>query len=158
SPVHSSSPVVALAERPERGSAVFAGAAPCVALVVDVQDPGNVGAILRAAEAAGATGAIVAGRSADPFGWKALRGSMGSALRLPLRADKRVLADIVADARRRGCRIIAAAPRGGRSVFDVDLRGPVLLAIGGEGPGLPADLLADADERVSIPMQAPVDS
>ena len=51
---------------------------------VDVQDPGNVGALLRAAEAGGVTGAFVCGVSANPFSWKALRGSMGSALRLPI--------------------------------------------------------------------------
>ena len=51
---------------------------------VDVQDPGNVGAIVRVAEAGGATGVVAAGACADPFGWKALRGSMGSALRLPV--------------------------------------------------------------------------
>ena len=53
-----------------------------------LQDPGNLGAIVRVAEAGGASGVIAAGRCADPFGWKALRGSMGSALRLPIERAK----------------------------------------------------------------------
>ena len=68
-------------------------------IAVDVQDPGNVGAIVRVAEAAGATGVVAAGASADPFGWKALRGSMGSALRLPIAVAPRST-HAVDDARR----------------------------------------------------------
>ena len=87
SPVQSASPVVALAERPigrTRARARIYGGTPLVVVAVDVQDPGNVGAIVRVAEAGGATGVVCAGACADPFGWKALRGSMGSALRLPI--------------------------------------------------------------------------
>jgi TrmH family RNA methyltransferase len=157
SPVRSTSPIVALAARPDRAQ-VFAREPACVVLIVDVQDPGNVGAILRVAEAAGSTGAIVAGGSADPFGWKALRGSMGSALRLPVRSDTGAIDDAISDARLHGCRLVAATPRDGRSLFEVDLRGPVVIMIGGEGSGLPPTLVAQADERVSVPMQAPVES
>ena len=86
SPTAHPSGVVAVAARPRRTlDEVIAsgGATPLIVVAVDVQDPGNVGAIARVAEAAGATGFVVAGQSADPFGWKALRGSMGSGLRLP---------------------------------------------------------------------------
>ena len=157
SPVRSTSPVVALARRPSDDD-VFAGTPPCVVVAVDIQDPGNLGAILRVAEAAGATGAIVAGVSADPFGWKALRGSMGSALRLPVRWDKRAVDAVVRDARGAGCRIVASAPRGGRSLFEANVTAPVAILIGGEGSGLPAAVVDAADERVTIPMQAPVES
>jgi RNA methyltransferase, TrmH family len=158
SPVRSSSGIVALAGRPVfRAERMYAGAAPLVAVAVDVQDPGNVGAIVRVAEAAGATGVVAAGASANPFGWKALRGSMGSALRLPTLAGTDP-SSAVADARRRGCRIVAAAPRDGTSVFALDLKGPTAVLIGGEGSGLPASLADAADERATIPMQAPVDS
>ncbi|MGH9332070.1 MAG: TrmH family RNA methyltransferase, partial [Vicinamibacterales bacterium] len=58
--------------------------AALVLLVADVQDPGNLGAMIRTAEAAGATGVVACGASADPYGWKALRGAMGSSLRLPV--------------------------------------------------------------------------
>ena len=161
SPVRSSSAIVAIARRPSGEPADLyesdRRATPLVVIACDVQDPGNLGAIIRVAEAGGASGVVAVGASADPFGWKALRGSMGSALRLPVRrlADPAAAA---ADARRRGCRLLAAVPRGGRSIFDVDLRQPTAILIGGEGPGLPQALIDDADERITIPMQTPVES
>jgi len=158
SPVRSPSPIVALAARPTwNEAAIFRADRSLAIIAVDIQDPGNVGAIVRVAEAAGATGVCVAGASANPFGWKALRGSMGSALRLPIASWPNV-EDAIAFARTAGCRIVATAPRGGRSLFDVDLRGAVAILIGGEGPGLSPALLASADERVAIPMRAPVES
>jgi TrmH family RNA methyltransferase len=156
SPVRSPSPIVALADRPVRYDRAFAPPAPLVVVVVDVQDPGNVGAIIRVAEAAGASGAIVAGASADPFGWKAMRGSMGSALRLPIIVEKSRWSP--ADLRRRECRVVATIPRGGRNLYAADLRGPIAILIGGEGRGLPNEIVAGADERVSVPMQPPVES
>src|SRR5439155_7795550 len=138
-------------------AAVYAGAHTLLLLVVDVQDPGNTGAIIRVAEAGGATGVIASGATADPFGWKALRGSMGSALRLPVvRAS--VSTDTIAEARRHGCRVIATVPRDGRPLYEVDFSGPVAILIGGEGHGLAPALVDTADERVSIPMQPPVES
>ena len=158
SPVRSSSSIVALATRPApRESAIFDSDRSLAVIVVDVQDPGNVGAIIRVAEAAGATGVLVAGSSADPFGWKALRGSMGSTLRVPIASHVDV-DHAVGVARAAGCRIIATTPRGGRSLSDANLRGPIAILIGGEGPGLPQALLEAADERVTIPMRAPVES
>jgi TrmH family RNA methyltransferase len=156
SPVRSSSVIVAIADRPpSSGERLYAGT-PLVVVACDVQDPGNVGAMVRVVEAAGGTGLIAAGRCADPFSPKALRGSMGSALRLPI-----AVADVegaVADVRRHLCRVLAAVPRGGGSIFDVDLTGPVAILIGGEGAGLSASLLATVDECFSIPMQPQVES
>jgi TrmH family RNA methyltransferase len=158
SPVKTPSGIVALAERPVADlDALYDGADALVVTAVDVQDPGNVGAIIRVAEAAGASGFIAAGESANPFGWKALRGSMGSALRLPI-ASEVAAEEAIAGARRRGCRIVASVPRDGQSPFDLDLTGPLHLLIGGEGRGLPAALTDGADERVTIPMHAPVES
>jgi TrmH family RNA methyltransferase len=156
SPVRSSSPIVALADRPTHSRAVLASADALVVVAVDIQDPGNVGAIVRVAEAGGAAGVIVAGASADPFGWKALRGAMGSAFRLPIVIDKND--DLIASLRSARRRIIATAPRDGRPIFDVDLTGSAVLLIGGEGAGLPASILAAADERITIPMEPPVES
>src|ERR1700681_3813504 len=103
SPVRSSSVIVAIADRPPRsGERLYAGT-PLVIVACDVQDPGNVGAMVRVAEAAGATGLIAAGRCADPFGPKALRGSMGSALRLPIAVADAGTA--VADVPRHFCRV-----------------------------------------------------
>jgi TrmH family RNA methyltransferase len=156
SPVRSSSVIVAIADRPPRSGERLYADTPLVVVACDVQDPGNVGAIVRVAEAAGGTGLIAAGRCADPFGPKALRGSMGSALRLPI-----AVADVetaVADARRHRCRVLAGVPRGARSIFDIGLTGPVAILIGGEGGGLSRSILASVDERFSIPMQPQVES
>ena len=157
SPVRSSADIVALAVRPGPAAGrLYAGATPLVVIAVDVQDPGNLGAIGRVAEAAGASGLVAAGASADPFGWKALRGSMGSSLRLPVvRSDSE---SAVVDARHHKCRIVAAVPRDAPSIYEVDLTGPMAILIGGEGHGLPPGLVSQADERVTIPMRPPVES
>src|SRR6185503_15344643 len=135
SPVRSSSTIVALADRPlplePALYIVDRDAAPLVIIAVDIQDPGNVWAIARVAEAGGASGMVAAGACASPFGWKALRGSMGSALRLPILvqpAPERA----VEDARRRGCRVVATVPRDGRPLFEISYSGPIAILIGGE--------------------------
>jgi TrmH family RNA methyltransferase len=157
SPVRSASPIVALADRPTaRVDQLFTETALLV-IAVDIQDPGNLGAMVRAAEAFGASGVIVGGDSADPFGWKALRGSMGSALRLPILVS-RSRTDALTEARRHGCQIVATVPRGGRPPSSLALTGPSAVLIGGEGAGLRGDVLALANERLTIPMQAPVES
>jgi TrmH family RNA methyltransferase len=158
SPVRSPSVIVAIAQRPQYDeSRVYGGDRALVVVACDVQDPGNIGAIVRVAEAAGATGLIAAGQSADPFGWKALRGSMGSALRLPVVVD-RDTDHALARARHHRCRIVATVPRGGRALFEAALNGPLAIAIGGEGAGLPPDVIDHADETVTIPMVPPVES
>jgi TrmH family RNA methyltransferase len=156
SPVRSSSAIVALAARPRADLVPFRGHAPVV-IACDVQDPGNIGAIVRVVEAAGGSGVIVAGQSADPFGWKALRGSMGSALRLPL-TSAATIEGAVAEARSHGRRVVATVPRGGVPLFSADLSGAIALLIGGEGQGLSRHVADAADLRVTIPMQPPVES
>lgn len=156
SSVRSSSAIVAVADRPNRTSNEMYTGSPLVVIACDVQDPGNVGAIVRVTEAAGGTGVVAAGRSADPYGPKALRGSMGSALRLPIIYGEP--ADAVSQARNQGCRVLAAVPRDGTPVFELDLRRPMAVLIGGEGSGLPPALAGAADERFSIPMRAQVES
>ena len=158
SPVRTSSGVVVVAQvARQRTRTVWAPAPALVVCLAGVQDPGNVGAILRAAEAAGATGAIVTQGSADPLGWKALRGSMGSALRLPLMVGTTASA-ACEEARRLGVRVAATTPLGGQALYEADFRGPTLLLVGGEGAGLSDDLVAAADVRIRIPMRAPVES
>ena len=158
SPVKSPSAIVALADRPHTSpDRLYAVPSPLVAVAADVQDPGNLGAIVRVAESAGATGLIAAGRCADPYGWKTLRGSMGSGLRLPI-VPQRDVAAAVGQARLSNCRIVALVPRSGRSLYDLDYTAPIAILIGGEGSGLPAAVVEEADDRVTIPMQAPVES
>jgi len=157
SPARTPSGVVALASGHLPGlEHVLRGDPALVVVGVDVQDPGNVGAIVRAAEAAGATGVLACGASADPFGWKALRGAMGSAFRLPI---CRVAEPDVAlrTCRDRGLRIIATALEGA-PIDDVALDHPCAVFLGAEGTGLPQSLIDAADARLTIPMCSPVAS
>ena len=159
SPLRSPSTAVALARHcpPSVDDVLACAARGCLVAPVGVQDPGNLGAIVRAADAAGAGGVVVTGTAADPFGWKALRGAMGSTFRLPV-ADAGERSDLPARARRAGCAVLAAAPRGGRSMYDLDLTRPLLILIGGEGAGIESSVFESADAVVSIPMAGGVDS
>lgn len=158
SPVQSPSGAVAIARRPSSDlDRVFARAPQLILLLHEVQDPGNVGAIVRAAEGCGATGVVSSERTADPFSWKALRGSMGSSFRVPL-AARQPLPSAVAMARDKGLRIFATDARGGTPLPECNLRVPAAIVLGGEGAGLPASLIEIADERLTIPMQPPVES
>ena len=128
-----------------------------VLLLHGVQDPGNVGAVVRAGEACGVTGVVAGEGCADPYGWKALRGSMGSSFRVPV-APRVPLADAARTARSRGVLVVAAVPRGGEPLPAVDLTRPIAILLGGEGSGLPDTLLRDTDGTLSIPMRKPVES
>jgi TrmH family RNA methyltransferase len=158
SPVRSPSGIVAVAHRtPSDAASIYRHPESFVLVAVDVQDPGNLGALVRAAEAGGATGALVCGASAHPYSWKALRGSMGSALRLPTASVSDAEA-CVADLRAAGVRTIAASPRDGHDPDAVNWTGSIALVIGGEGTGLHDSVRAACDESVTIPMAAPVES
>ncbi|MEO6214090.1 MAG: RNA methyltransferase [Vicinamibacterales bacterium] len=158
SPVRRPTGAVAIAHLPGAGIDVLLARAPQLLVAIDgVQDPGNVGAIIRAAEASGATGVIVGSASADPFGWKALRGAMGSTFRLPVMPNA-TLTESLDAARAIGVRVFAATPRDGTRLVQCDLRSPAAILVGGEGAGIPEELLRRADERLTIPMQPPVES
>ncbi len=136
------------------------GGAPLVVVLVGVQDPGNVGTIVRSAEAFGATGAVATRGTAQPFSPKALRGSAGSALRLPI-VSGIAPAIILAQLRVAGLQIFAATSSGTVGALlpsAVDLKSPCALLIGNEGAGLPPEIERAADQLVRIPLAAPVDS
>ena len=157
SPVKTPSGAIAIARRAMVPlDKALAGKAALVVLAHDVQDPGNVGALMRAAEAAGATAFVACGATADPLGWKALRGSMGSALRLPIaKAGTDEALDACA---RAGMQTLALAPRAGAPFFAADFHVSTALVLGSEGTGLPSGIAARADRLISIPMQRPVES
>ncbi len=153
----SSQGVVALARRPAlEEERIFQGV-PLIAVAVGIQDPGNLGGLIRTAEAAGASGAYLTEGTADPLSWKALRGSMGSAFRLPHRRGL-TAADAIVRLRRHGVVVVAAAATGGKSYIDADWRRPVAVLLGNEGAGLPESLLRQADAVVSIPLRGHVES
>ena len=159
SPVRTASGIVALASlAPSTLESVIAAESPQLIVVLEsVQDPGNVGAVIRTSEACGGTGVIIGPGSADPLGWKALRGSMGSALRLPIAVSQN-LHDAVKALRAAGIRTFAAVPRNGSAPYRAKLHGPSAILLGGEGAGLEAALIEAADETVTIEMRPPVES
>jgi TrmH family RNA methyltransferase len=140
-----------------------------VVVLVGVQDPGNVGTIIRAAEAFGATGAATCAgggiSTADPFAPKALRASAGSALRLPI-VHGIATTILLTQLRISGVRVCAAVAPTGEGEFKkqesvspnpllapwgVDWKIPSAILIGNEGAGLPGELERSADARVYIP-------
>lgn len=149
--------IVALARRPvfEREQ-LFRGNS-LVVVMVALQNPGNVGGLLRSAEAAGASGACLTEGAADPFSWKALRGSMGSAFRLPHLRQVR-LEEALVWFKERGLRTVATVADGTKRYDEADLRKPVALLFGNESAGLPEHVVRQADLRVTIPMHGGVES
>jgi TrmH family RNA methyltransferase len=158
SPVKAPTGIVAIARwHPADVREVLQAEPALVVCAAHVQDPGNAGAIIRAAEAAGATGVVTADGSADPFGWKALRGSMGSAFRVPVAAGTDAAA-VCREARARGVRVVATSPADGVGLHEIDLASPALILVGGEGAGLANHVQALADVLLRIPMRPPVES
>lgn len=132
---------------------------PLVLLMAGVQDPGNVGALVRTAEAFGATGAAACAAdgmgTANPFACKALRASAGAALRLPILRG--VAAPILlAQLRVAGVRVYAACPNASaaKAPWEIDWRAPAALLVGNEGAGLPQELVRSADAPVHIPQSS----
>jgi TrmH family RNA methyltransferase len=157
SPVRTPAGIVAIAERTPATAAEICRSAGFVLAAIDIQDPGNLGSLIRAAEAGGASGVLVTGVSAHPFSWKSVRGSMGSILRLPVASVPSVDA-VLSCMRKLGLHIIAAVPRDGVAPERARWTGKVGLLLGGEGPGLTPEVIASSDERVTIPMASPVES
>lgn len=160
SPVRTPSGLVALARWMPAAIEEVWGPAPALAVgVVDVQDPGNAGAVIRCADGLDATGVVMMGAAADPAGWKALRGAMGSTFRIPV-ARAATLTTIEA-ARGAGIQVVATvAPGDPRAIElrEADLRRPTLLLLGNEGAGLPPVAVEAADVRVFVAMRPGLDS
>ena len=117
----------------------------------------NVGAILRTAEAAGATGVITTRNTSDPFSPKALRGAMGSAFRLPIWSGP-TFDELIQWCRGRRIVTFASEVEGRTSYAEIDWTGPCALLLGPESTGLTDEELKNADRGVRIPMKGDVES
>jgi TrmH family RNA methyltransferase len=123
----------------------------------DLQDPGNLGTILRVLEAGGGAGLVLTSGSVDPYSPKVVRASAGSFFRLPFLicpSPGMVLQEL----RARGYRIWAAAASGHPSFWEVDFSKPTGLLLGQEGGGLPEEWKTQADGTLTIPMASKIDS
>jgi TrmH family RNA methyltransferase len=128
--------------------------APLVLLLEDIQDPGNVGALLRSAAAAGAGHVVLSSTCAFAWSPKVLRAAMGAHFALNI-VEGASLEEFAANYRGT---TIALAGEASRSLYDLDLRGPCAFIVGNEGAGISAALAAGAKARARIPMSGRVES
>lgn len=121
-----------------------------------LQDPGNLGTILRSAEAFGAAGVFLTEGTVSLYNSKVLRGSAGSIFRLPfLRIPS---ADLIPQLKARGIRLLATSSHGGTPLPQITWPLPLAIFIGNEGAGLSRDLLRQMDDTLVIPQSAQVES
>lgn len=131
---------------------------PLVLVLEGVQDPGNVGTLLRTARAAGASGAILIG-GADAFNARAVRSSAGAVFRLPVaRVSRRSEGEVLAALRASGHGIVAAEAHGGQDLFAASLPPRMALILGAEVEGVSDPLRSAAALRVTIPLAAGTES
>lgn len=159
SDVESHQGVLLIVERPSWDLPGLLGtvAPPLVLVACGVQDPGNLGALARAADAAFASGLVCAGAGADPFSPRALRGSAGALLRLPVVeiSDPREAARAL---RAADLTLIGASPQARTGYREAPLEAAAAIFVGSEGEGLISSLEAALDLTVRIPMRAGVES
>lgn len=154
--VATSQGIVAMAHRPEPPGEEVLGSMHLLLLVADgVQDPGNLGTMIRTAAAAGATAVAVTEGSADPHLPKALRATMGAAFRVPLlRMEGEALRHALAS---RSIRVLVADPRGEEDYTEVPTDLPLAIVVGSEASG-PDPGWSAIGSRVRIPLHGPVES
>lgn len=152
--------IIVLAQRPADSEERLAGSlnnSPLLVVLHQINNPVNVGAIVRTAEAAGATGVITTRNTSDPFSPKSLRGAMGSAFRIPIWSGVDY-EEMIEWCRQRKIITVCADVEASTSYTELDWTGPGALILGPESTGFTDDELARADQRVSIPMKGIAES
>jgi RNA methyltransferase, TrmH family len=139
----------------------LSGAPRLVAVLVGASEPGNVGTVIRVADAAGADAVLLAGDSVDPHNGKCVRASAGSLFHLPV-ARERDVAAVLSGCREVGLRLLAATPRGEHDLHDPAaasvLSGPCAWLFGSEAHGLSDQVAAAADDRIRVPIYGRAES
>lgn len=154
--------IVAIAKKPATGKIILeaflkSDQTPLLVVLHKLNNPANVGAILRTAEAAGAAGAILTRNSADVFAPRSLRGAMGAAFRLPIWTNAE-FCEALEFCRASHIKTICAALNSRKSYTEINWKTAKALIIGQEAHGLTSDEIAQTDESVRIPMRSPVES
>jgi TrmH family RNA methyltransferase len=131
-----------------------------IMVLAGLQDPGNLGTILRSAEAFGSAGVVLGEGTVSPFNSKVIRASAGSIFRLPMVVAKAEgsLEEICAKLRTQNVRLVATSSHKGMAVDQANLTGAVGIFVGSEGSGVPRGLMTHMDETVAIPHTAQVES
>jgi TrmH family RNA methyltransferase len=134
-----------------------------IVVLAGLQDPGNVGTILRSSDALGSAGVVLGEGTVSPFNAKVVRASAGSVFRLPVihahgKSATGKLGEVSENLRARGLRLIATSSHKGTPLEQADLKGAMAIFFGNEGAGLPRAVMAKMDEFVSIPHTSQVES
>jgi len=132
------------------------GVPPLLVVIENAEKPGNLGAILRSADAAGADGVIVCGKGADIYNPNVVRASMGALFTIPVAES--TPEETIRWLKDKGIIIVAATPNADKSYFDADFKGACAILMGSEHEGLSSALLKAADIKVMIPMKGKTDS
>lgn len=127
-----------------------------VVLVDKVQDPGNMGTIIRTAHAAGATGIVMTKGTVDIYNDKTLRSTMGSIFYIPIIEDDSL--DFVKSLKKKGYKLVVSSLQGKNNFFEENLQGKVMIAVGNEGNGVSDEVYDIADIKVKIPMPGEAES
>ena len=122
---------------------------------VGIQDPGNLGTIIRSAEAFGAAAVLLGEKTVSQFNSKAIRASAGSSFRLPAITVKAADAGML---KSRGLRLAATSSHKGVPIDKADLTGGVIVIVGSEGAGVPREYMEMADEFIRVPHEEKVES
>ncbi len=134
-----------------------------IVVLAGLQDPGNLGTILRSSEAFGSAGVVLGEGTVSPFNSKVVRASAGSVFRLPVvhshgKSAAGKLEEVSEKLRAKGVRLIATSSHKGTPLDQSDLKGATAIFFGNEGSGLPRDVMAKMDEVVAIPHTQQVES
>jgi RNA methyltransferase, TrmH family len=134
-----------------------------IVVLAGLQDPGNLGTVLRSSEAFGSAGVVLGEGTVSPFNSKVVRASAGSIFRLPVvhnngKSKAGKLNDILTKLRAQSVHLIATSSHKGMPLDQADLNRPAAIFFGNEGAGLTRDVMAQMDESVAIPHTAQVES
>ena len=133
------------------------GRMPLIVVLENIQDPGNLGTIIRTAEGAGATGILMSGDTVDIYNPKVIRSTMGSLFRMPFIYSSNIVAD-VRKLKEKNIKTFAAHLMGQNQYYDENMNQPMAVLIGNEGNGLTDALSSEADIRIRIPMEGRLES
>jgi len=149
--------IAAIVSVPAHDAEMLLEAEGALVVAVDgVQDPGNLGTIIRSADAVGASGVLLGRGTVDLYNPKTIRSTMGSLFHLPVAGGD--LADLLPAAAARGVQVIGTSLQASGSCYDVDFRRPTWLVLGNESRGVSPEALRHVTQRVIIPMRGGTES
>jgi TrmH family RNA methyltransferase len=134
---------------------LLSNAEPLLLGTMGIQDPGNLGTIIRSAEAFGAAAVLLGEKTVSRFNSKVIRASAGSSFRL---ATFPVTLDVVSDLRQRGLRVLATSSHKGKPIDEAELTGGTLIMVGSEGAGVSREYMEVADDFIRVPHEGKVES